>query len=294
MPFVPPPEPLPITFLWGMGFRFEKQGYKFYDTYQDIKDVWLLGDYLAWPFYFISTWCLEIRDIAWEGNKTLGKFYLWVDQLISGTLFMDILDFLSYNYQWIRVDPLGFIRENLKLLSVDFSMFIASANSWFIDKLRQHFPELFHLASNVIGWLRDRIQALFPQVFPFLLSPLGTLYTWVVDQFPVIRALTYNPIGYIIARIIDYRPFLADFFNSPLMFIIEQIKSYNSDLTPLLINPKEFILSEISNWFGFKYNPGIPFIYQVINRGLEYLISQSYTSLSNFSSLVCDIIIKFL
>jgi len=235
---------LPITPFWSLAFRFERMGYEFKGIYEKIEDVWLLGKYLRWPFYFIQYAFFKVRDLCFDANIWLAQFELAIDALYDGWKFREILDDISYHYRWLRDNPYDWLLHHLLRVNLDIASIITNASGWFTSRFRGMSWYLRYFIDNPTGCILYILSYAIPTAYTFLLNPRSKLVSWMYSLFPIFRDFIYNPNSLIISLIAQWYPWFSNFLRSPTLQIVGMLKSFSYDLRLLINNP--------SFWFRHK------------------------------------------
>jgi len=211
----PPPQPGAHGPLWSLGYWLKEAASEFYDLYDAIKDIWLIGDYLAWPFYLIYYWLDYAGGRAQEADARLLEIWgdLWA--LLTGVTFDDLLYALSWNFWHIVNRARDWIKDKLIEISWNFHGIIYYATDWVRGKLFEisgHFREITYYA---VSWVRSRLYEISGHFKRIVEDPLG----WIRDFLYTISGhfwwIVNYPSIWIRMRIIARWPGLRELFDDP-------------------------------------------------------------------------------
>lgn len=288
----PPPIPPPTPF-WGLGFRFEVIGYEFYNTYQSIKEIWLIGLYLAWPFYFVSQAFFAARDLSWDADQLIKTIQGWVDGLITGDTFRQLYYNLGYHFWQLLNNPVGWLVERFYETSYDLFSIYINARAWLEAKVILSFPFIADIRINPYGWIRNLLQITYGYAADFLNDPDGFLRSRLQWIYPFIASLSITPVGYITSLIISRYPFFGQFFDDMPGEIARALGNRYPDLLLLFSNPRFWFEEKLLELLGIRVDPDLGFLLSVL-KGIVYaIIGTQGARLSRVTSLLCDVILKF-
>jgi len=250
MAVIPTPQLTPRTALWGLGFRFERIGLDFQNLYYDVREVWLIGKWLGYPFWVFGWGMLQARDNCWDTDNQLVKIQSWINHLVDGWGIIEIIETLSYNLRQVINNPRQFVRTFVEQLSFDFRMLVLDANLWFRAKFNTNYPDLFSIVRNPYQWLRDRIYDTWPGLVTFFISPTSTVLGWIRYNYPFISDLMNNPSGKILDWIEQRYPWFYYLMTNPTNFVINRIKLYSWQLGVFIDDPRQWFIARLSDILG--------------------------------------------
>ncbi len=280
--------------LWGLSFRVEKIQSQFYGLYQDVQGVWLVGDVLSWPFYFISYSLGEAVGIIREGDVWLVKNRTWLEAIYDGSKFSELLNDVSSNIRWIRTDPIGWLRQHLSMVSYDFQLILSNGSGWVRDKVLRLFPVLSDIQFNPYNWIRSLIQASFGAAFVFLINPRATLHTWVNGLSPFLAGIISGGYGYLLSQFTNRTGWFSNFLSNPVLTVRTWIIQINPELLPFMENPRQWFNQKIAERLGISYSEAynLPTMLGIVV--LRSIKNQIEPYRGVISSLLCDIVLRFI
>lgn len=290
-----PPDIIPErSALWGLSFTLERLQSRFYSLYQDIYDVWMIGQYLAWPFWYIAFHIGQGVSLLRQGDVWIVTNRSWLEGLFFGSSFRQLLDDVSSTLRWVRIDPLGWLIAQINILSGDLRRIINNPIGWIRDRVLQIFPALNDLQYNPVYWLRNQIQVAFSAAFVFLLSPRNTLRTWITQISPFMDGLVTGGFSYILNRFLSRASWFTSFLSNPIYHTRQWITSINPDLAILMNNPKEWFDLKIARTLGITDSQGRSLSAILGLVVLRHINNHIATQRKAISDQICGIIVKFL
>lgn len=289
----PPPTPARSP-LWSLSFKVEVIQSKFYELYKDIADVWLIGDWLSWPFYFISYYMGQAVSIIREGDTWIVKNRSWIESLYDGSQFGEILDSISNNLRWLRIDPLGFVRHYVSVMSVDLIRIVENAPDWLRDRVGQVYPTIRDLQYNPIGLISHYVRQAYGQAVSFLDNPRSTVRLWVTQLSPFLSGIISGGYAYILAQFNARAYWFSRFLSNPLDFVYSRIQQIYPQLPVVMNNPEQWLRQHIALILGISIGETYSFGSQLALIILRKINEQIGSHRETIKTLVCSIIIKFL
>jgi hypothetical protein len=280
--------------FWPLGHRFDRIRSQFYDTYTDIKDVYLLGKYLAWPFYFISEAFEQARDLAWQADDLLVWINTWVKGIVDGNVIKDIIDMLSSNYRDIRNNPLEWVYYKIRDLSYELIRIVQDARQWFSNKLLQSYPIFNALIFAPIVWVKARVEEAFPAVVAFLASPAWSVWLWVNEQFPFMIALLSYPGSQVIVWINGQYPHFLPFLQNPIGYVKNWVYDAFPDMYGFLNDPLWWLRQQLSYYMRVPVSQLDNIPLGLLRYMFFILASNQGFILTELEKLVCDLIVRFI
>lgn len=289
----PPPTPARSP-LWSLSFKVEVIQSKFYILYLDINDVWLIGDWLSWPFYLISYYMGQAVSLIRDSDSWIVSNRSWIESLYDGSQFTEILDSISNNLRWLRIDPLGFVRHYISLMSIDLIRIVENNLDWVREKVGQTYPAIMDIQYNPDGWFKSVIRRTYGQAIAFLDNPQPTVRLWVSQLSPFLSGIISGGYSYIISQFNARTYWFESFLSNPLDFIYIRIHQLYPQLGPIMINPEFWIRRNVAVILGLSVNETYSLsamLGVIILRRINEQISLQRDTIKN---LVCAIIIRYI
>lgn len=289
----PPPTPARSP-LWGLSFRVELIQIRFYDLYKDIADVWLIGDWLSWPCYFVSYYMGQGVSLIRDGDSWIVSNRSWIESLYDGTQFAEILDSISNTLRWLRIDPLGFVRHYVSVMSIDLIRIVENNLAWVKEKVGQVYPAIMDIQYNPENWLRGVIRRIYSQAVTFLNNPQGTLRLWIRQLSPFLTGLMDGGYSYLLGQFNARTYWFGSFLASPSDFIYRWVEQRYPQLARIMINPEFWLRQNVASILGLSMNETYnlsAMLGVIILRRINEQISQQRETIK---SLVCSIIIRYI
>jgi len=245
--------------LWWLGYWLKIVGGEFYALYDAIKDIWLIGDYLAWPFYLIHLWLDWAGGRAQEADDRFLEIWRDLWDLLTGVTFDDLLYALSWNFWHIVHRARDWIKDKLIEISWNFHGIIYYATDWVRGKLFEisgHFREITYYATS---WVRSRLYEISGHFWWIVNRATDWVKARLYEISWHLRAVVEWPVSWVKDRILEGWPHLYNLFYDPRRFLWE-----------LFVAAFEWFWQEYDDWLLEK---------------LENLISRMWTYSDEKSSV---------
>lgn len=294
MAHTPTPPITPRTGLWGLGFRMEVISSRFYTLYQDIANVWMLGKWLAWPFYLLSVYFNNTRDKCWEADQSLVFAITWVTGLIEGTVIADILERIWYEFTFLRNDPIGWVRLKIDQVSGELQFLRNDPYGWMRSRLYAALPVFYNLLGNSGWWVYNELSNRYPIIKDLVNDPWGFIRERVLGVFSWARELNINPTTSIIGWINSYVGWFWSFLWNPSQFIYNKLKQYNYDIYVLFTDPIRWIKEKVATLLGMSSYELDTFIPSLIKRAFSIVLSNQGGLLDYVEQALVNLILRFI
>jgi len=201
--------------LWWLGYWLKVAAKEFYALYDAIEDIWLIGDYLAWPFYLIYYWLDFAGGRAQEADDRFLEIWRDLYDLLTLETFDDLLYRLSYHFWWIVHFATIWVKNRLYEISGHFRAIVDDAKSWVRGRLYEISGHLWWIVNYPTTWVRARLYEISTHFRRIVEDPLD----WIRDFLYTISGhfwwIVNYPSSWIRARIIERWPGLRDLFDDP-------------------------------------------------------------------------------
>jgi len=152
-----PPEEGEHGALWWLGYWLKVAAEEFYALYDAIEDIWLIGDYLAWPFLLLYYWFDYAGGRAQEADEAVLEIWRDLWDLLTTETFDDLLYGLSYHFWWIVNYADDWVETRLESISDHFWWIINYATSWVRTRLYEVSGHFRDIVEDAVGWVRSRL-----------------------------------------------------------------------------------------------------------------------------------------
>jgi len=219
---------------------------------------------------------------------------MWVKGLVEGSTFAELLDSLSWHYQRIRTDPIGWITIWFKAIRWEMRQLVDNPNAFVSDRLFGRFPILYALAYNAFGYISDRLFSSYPYMREFFRYPISVVRNWVRNTWRWIDELDRDK-GNTIARWLSWNTWwFTSFLHNPRHYVIQWLKETSWELNSLVIDPVQWLKDRVASAIGV-YPHELRDLPLTLFRKLITLILYSQGSLlEELESAFCGIILKFI
>lgn len=192
---------------------------EFADLGNNIRDIWLIGQWLSTPFYIIAGLLGTLENIA---NDVAG-------------------DWLGF-YNWIN-DNLGIddrIRDLLRYAD-DLISLILHPFDWIADTIQNYFPDLFRFMQDPIANVLEIITRYTGLDWDFLDSPLQWVQDKIRDLAGEAIEISRDPIRWLQDRLAEIIPDWWDFIHDARLWVRKRIEEEFPDLIAFLRDPDDFL-----------------------------------------------------
>ena len=288
-PPLPPNTPLESWgwWLWNLANQFYWTGYA-------IKDTWLIGPALFQRFIDMSDPVYAMAHRCWALDAAIRVKWAWIIGLTEGWTLLDILDYFSFYYKWIRDDPTGFIKYFLG--TIDFDRY------WFLWDIRWWFRWRF---TSIVGWLESFLDTpwtwldgLLGQVRYwlryFIDDPVGVVRSWIITSFPFLYDLYVNSLVWVINLLHSYTGWFWDFIIDPTGFVISFIRGIHYELSRFMNDPAGWFYEKLSWYLGFSYGELLDLPMTIFRRMMRQIQARRGEVEILIDNVVCDIICWFI
>jgi hypothetical protein len=267
---------------------------RFYTLYEDIRDVWMLGKWLAWPFYYLSSYFNNARDKCWEADQDLVFAITWVKGLIEGNLIADILERIWYEFTLLRNDPVGWVKAKIDQVSGELRYLRLDPLGWIQSRLYFAFPIFYTLLGNSGWWIYSKLNERYPEVGSFIRDTWGYLKSRIINIFFWARELDINPSTAVIGWINNRIGWFWSFVNSPSVFVYERLKRRNYDINLLLTNPIQWVKEKVGFVLGMNTYEMDNFTVSIIKRMFSAILSNQAGLIEYVRHTVCELILRYI
>jgi len=214
-----PPEEGEVGPLWWLGYWLKEAASEFYDLYDAIKDVWLLGDYLAWPFYLLYFWLDYAGGRAQEADDRFLEIWRDLWDLLTLETFDDLLYTLSSHFWWIVHFATDWVKDRLYDISDHFWGIINQADTWVRARLYDISDHFWGIINAATTWVRDRLYEVSGHFKDIVEDAVGWVGSQLYDVSGHFWWIVNFPSSWIRARIIDKWPGLRELFDDPTRWL---------------------------------------------------------------------------
>lgn len=294
MPHTPLPSYPPPTVLEKISDYFKSVADDFYALYERFEDVWLLGTYLRWPFWWLHHYFNNVSSNFHSADHLIRDLKRWIDGLTDGNVFEDLLYWISYHFRSIRNDPVGWVRARFTAISHEAWQILSVPTVWVFDKIKAWIPWWDEFRYNPAKFVIDKFTSTYPWFSSFLFNALSFIVDNVYAGIGFLRQLRDAPQNTIIDWIVQWYGWFRDFLYNPMWFIIGKIKEYSVELRLLIDDPYFWVRSKIKSimgWSDFDISDIAFYMFsRFLQRANDY-VERKYETVRN---VAIDIIMRFM
>jgi len=259
--------------LWWLGYWLKIAAGEFYALYDAIEDIWLIGDYLAWPFYLIHLWLDWAGGRAQEADDRFLEIWRDLWDLLTGVTFDDLLYALSYHFWWIVHYAVDWVKYRLYDISGHFWGIIHQANTWVRTRLYEISDHFWWIINAATAWVRSRLYEISGHFWWIV----NYATTWVRDRLYEVsghfRRIVEDPVGWIRDFLYTISGHFWWIVNYPSSWIRARIIERWPGLRELFDDPRRWLwllFVAAFDWFWREYSDWLL-------QKLEDLISYMWT-----------------
>lgn len=290
---VPPEEP-DHTDIWRLGLRFAFIAGEFEYRADKIRHVWLLGTWLyafyRWmmhAFGYASTHCINF-------DKFIRRAVYWLEQLLNGSVFEDILESLSNHFEDIIDNATKWVRSTFADFNDETNLFVYNPKMWFWDKLTDLSEDLTAFFKNPLNGVLRFLNSKWWWFSGFFNWPENYIYYWVLNALPFLYDLMLDKTGWIIHWWTQYVWWLPDFLDGPSAWIETWAKLIPTDVGWFFTDPIEYIEYRISLYTGIPIYGEVGFLESLILNAAHFGAYYINKALPFFTDSFCRILILFM
>jgi len=294
MPLAPLP-PLPAyTALWHIGWNLWFLKDDIHQKADSIANVWLLGVYLSTFMHIIGNIIETVANLFFDIDDVVREMLAWINGLIDGYTFQEILDALSWVYFEIRHNPWDFIVGRLTEFSWWFWSFMTDPTNTVLTFIEWWYPWIRDWYTNTIDFIIGKLTEHSWWFWSFLQDPTNAILTFISWWYGWILDFLNNPVIVIIDWIASYTGWFYDFIYDPVTWVYNKLVDLNIDLADFLANPDDTVYNIVKNVFGIsEFELGnIPL--WILNNILDNILSLRAWIQERLEKTVCEIILWFI
>lgn len=272
MPVVPINGRSIVTPLWYVAIKLRAIGRKFTDISDDVEDIWLLGTHLHFAFWYVGYLLNGSADYMVDAETLIAQIKIWIDGLVEGTAFRDLLFWVSASFRTIVNDPMRFVRYRFSQISGQMYQLVYDPIYWFIDRLTNLFPGLIDIDISPLFWLRNKMSLVFHQAISFLDSPRITLQRWIPNLFTWAYRFNRDTRQAIRDYLVELYPWLNMFFISPSGEIVRFLLQRYPLISSLLNNPDlwfKIALAKVFRVAIWRIDNPVVMLFMIISNRLQ-------------------------
>lgn len=289
------PPPLPgRTVLDRIATKFKDIAGDFYSLYEDLEDIWLLGKWLRWPFWWLYTYFRFISDKFYQADDLLREFKRWIDGIVEGSVFEDLLYWLSSHFRTIRYNATSWVKWRIEDISGDLWRFINTPHVWVFAKIDDWISWFYAFRQDprgtIVNWLTER----YPWLAQFLLNAIAYIVNAVYSGISFIRDLRDRPQSTIINWLAQWYFWVRDFLSDPYLFIVTKVRSISTEVRLFFDNPIEWARGKIKQVLGLSDFDISDLAYYIFRRLLTNAMTYLDREWDWIRDVVCNIIVSYM
>jgi len=294
MAHVPRPTGNPVTPLWRTGWNIDGVSRKFKELAEDIQSVWLIGSWLAGPFYTVGTTLGWASDRLFDADNYLSEVSVWVNGLVAGTTFTDLLYYVSGHFAMIRFNARGWVLGQLNSLHWEIAYFAVNPLGYFQWKLGTLIWNFPVLIADPWAWFKTLVWVFFPDLYPFLVSPYNAAVNFLYRYFYTLWQVFVYPSTWLVNLIQVTLPDLYQLLVNPRWWLMLKINSLFPVAYQFLQDPDGWIKERVRQIFGLP--PGFWFdpAGSLVKLVLDYIEARLFHMAGKLANIAVALILHFM
>jgi hypothetical protein len=290
MAVVQRPPSQPAGPLWWVGWYLDSFKQWLEHVGNSVKDVFLLGQWLSYPFLSMAYYVGRAADYARNGDDRVQELLAWINGIVDGWLFIDLLFWVSAEYRSIRDNARLWVK--IQLLGL---------NSWFYFLIID--PKAFvNLLIRQVAWYISLLLDDPKSFIVYFLKQVNWWLAWVIDTpkdfvlyflrqaNSLMGLLVDNPRQWFKDRLLEIAPHIYDLLYFPRNWTLARIRELFPYAYPLLSNPDGWLKSNVAQLLGLPSN----FFSNPIGYILSAIFNKLQTEPGNYANLLSRLIIDLI
>jgi len=282
------------TIFRKIGDKFKDVSDDMYSLYVKLKDVWLLGTHLRWPFFYLYLYFKGLKQLSYQADDIFREVKRWVDGLIEGTSFEDMLYWVSSQFRAIRSDPVAWVKGKITNISHDMWRLINTPHVWVFDKIESWITWFHDFRTNPIVTIRNFLTTAHPFLSTFLFYPTTYIVGKIYESIGFLRQLRDNPQKTVIDWVARLYSWVWFFLSNPVSFIVDKVKQYRADISYFFDNPIGWVKDKIKKVMGWTDYDISDMPYYVFKRILLNAMAYVTREEGLLRQVICDTIMRFM
>lgn len=280
--------------FWNVAWSIGSVSDWFENVSRDIDGVPIIGNRLSYPFYAISWYLDQASDRLFSADDNFVRVRDWIQYLINGSGFINLLYWASGNFRQIRENLPSFILNALYSVSSDLYSFalnpigfvntkirqISSYLSWFIDDPMGLFVAFFRAINWWLGWFID--------------NPSDWLRNFLRGIAWHITLLVDNPLGFVNHYLRNLSGHFGGIIDNARNWFLGRLWEVSPDLYNLAINTSYYLKSQIAGYLGFSMDFWSNPIDYLTRRALERFRFMLGFYANTIKEIIIDLILIFI
>lgn len=280
--------------FWNVAWSIGSVSDWFENISQDIDGVPIIGNRLSYPFYAISWYLDQAANRLYSADDTFVRVRDWLQHIVNGTGFINLLYWSSNNFRLIRenlptfilnalyavssdlyslaINPIGFVNAKIRQIS--------GYLSWFIDDPMGLFVSFFRAINWWLGWFID--------------NPSDWLRNFLRGVSWHIGLIVDNPLGFVNHYLRSLSGQLGQIIDNPVNWFWGKIWEISPDLYHLAVDTSFYLKTRIAAYLGFDMSFWVNPIDYLTRRILERIRLLVGFYANTLKDIIIDLILIFI
>lgn len=272
MAVVPTPILPPHTIIYTIGQWVYDRGSYVFKLGKDIRDVWLLGQWLSTPFIIVGYYVKVIGGSLKQFDDVIREIIAWISGLVNGWTFTGLLYWVSLEFLYIKQNPSQWIksklikiitdgynlfnlpgvwvRDRLSSLIIDYWRFFYFPANWVKDRLYSIIQDPDFFFNNINSWVVRRLLTFKSDFWGLLLNTSVWLRNYLVSQIVDGWYFFLNPKEWIKHRLSEFIIDAYNFIYFPRNWVKSRLSEFSVEIGSFIDNPTTFIVRKIAATLG--------------------------------------------
>jgi len=277
-----------------VGWHIDGISRRYKDLAEDISGVWLLGSWLASPFYAVGVTLSWAADKLFDADNYLSEISVWVNGIVSGTTFTDLLYYVSGHFAMIRFNAKGWVLGQLGSLHWEIAYFAVNPLDYFKWKLGTLIWNFPVLITDPWGWFRSLVWLRYPALYPFLVNPYNAAIMFLYNNFYTLWQVFAYPSTWLVNLIQANLPDLYQLLVNPRWWLMLKISSLFPVAYQFLQDPDGWIKERVRQLLGLPYGFWLDPAGSLVKMILDYIEARLLHMADRLASLAIALIIHFM
>lgn len=294
MPVVPQPPTPPAGRLWWAGWYLRSFADRLERLGRDIRNTWLIGQYLAYPFILIASYARATAEHLFRADDTVLNIERWIYSLIDGWNFINLLYWASYHFRLIRNDAKGWLRYILSLWGWRLALLVQSPWQFVNLMIREVSHWIGYVIDNPFFFVDYWLRQLRWFIGFFLDNPVAFLREFVGQIAWHVAFFIHDPLGFVRHYVRQLSPNIGLLIDNAHLWLFQELMGISYDVAQFISNPSDYIKRRVAEMFGFSPAFWSDPIYYLSEAIINVMMQRLWNFRDRLKTLAIDIILSFM
>jgi len=288
------PQPQPTGVLWWSGWYLQSFNNRLRQLAGDISGVWIVGNHLSYPFYVLASFIDGVVNNLFHADDRFQELKAWVEHIINGTGFLELLAWASGHFMLIKYNPRGWFLMIMNGFSWKLALLLQ--NPWqFVNMfVRELSGSIGLLLDNPLAFIHNHLNQLRWWLSMFLDNPIGfirhftRLISWRMSQ------IIDNPYWFVNDLVRLLSPNIGHFLDDTRGWLFNRLMEISFDLGQFVGNPRHYLQRQIGSILGLPDGFWIDPLYIITQTILQTIRIRLRSFTDTIKEIVVDFILEFI